>query len=232
MSNNSNSQKSFETLLGISVTIVVTSIFVLISILNAISQTTDRVGVLTLEGDLSNWFSLIITMIVSPVLAVWLGVFFYKKQKMDDERRQQTQENQSVINEHRSRLDDIINPLIKNITNLQINYKRYGESTGPYPLSDFKEKDLLIEQLELIVARYNQRTNPDEALIERINEIKNSCKQFPELRTYQFNSKMAMIKDITECRRIHQSFQSLIEDIESQRSSLEEKIGQLSEYNG
>lgn len=212
------------------ISITIASIFVIFAILEGASSIPDDdIGITTETGDVSNWFSLIITVIVSPIIAVWVGIFFYKRQRRDEERRRRNQENAGEIGEYRSRLDDVINPLIKNITNLQNNYKRYSSYPGPYPLNDFDEKDLLLEQLRLIIERYNQRQNPDEELIERINVIRNSCQQFPELRMYQFNSKMVMINDTTECNNIHQLLQPLINDIESQRNALEEKIGHLSD---
>ncbi len=221
-----------EIRIGIFSAITITIFAVLFSTINITIQVNNSEAkylIFNQEGDLTNWFTLIVSLVATPISAVLLSIYLYRKQKSDDEKRDRTFQNEAELNNNLQLLEHIIEPLLDNIRGLRSGFERYQSFAGPYLVTEFERKNTMVNQLALIRDRYNQRPNPDETMILRIEEFRSIAEQSPKIGPSQFKPDLALITDSSRCDEVFKIATNLLDDLEHQRSQVEEEIGRLTD---
>lgn len=210
-------KNGFETSIGIITVIIIVAAVVVYAIFQELGSFDEyRFEVLTSEGDLSNSFTLVISLIITPVFAVYLSIYIYRKQK----REELTKENKKIRDAQQTRLNGIIEPLIDNVTTLIDGYELFRKNKGPYSIAEFERKDTCLENIGRVLDRFSLSPEPDDAFIEKGNRLRLQAMQYPITQFSQYSTETVIITDCTECESIYNQFIELQNNLKDKRKML------------
>jgi len=215
VSSNKNTNQ-FTTRIGIVIAIIITVPAVSYSISKIVESHTYKFMFVTDSGDISNSISLIVG-IISTILAVYLTLHLYKKQRFE-----------ARLGSYSDTLKTVIEPFIDNFTQLRFHFELFKESAGPYQLEQIKKKETNVTNIERINQRYNVSTNPDQSFITEIGDLNNLARDYPKFNFSQYSTVQVVIIDCSKCEEIHKKINDLLTELEGRRKELEKQIELLS----
>ena len=181
------------------------------------------------DGDISNIFTLILGMILSPISAVILSLYIYKKQKRDDENKEKKNKFETKIQTDVNYLQTIIEPLLENTNLLKENFDLFRNNRGPYILEYIEKKNASTCNIKRIMERYNLREKPQQEFIEFVDSLTTKLESYPKTKFSQFSTDTVLIIDCTECDNIFTSLEKLQTTLTQERTRLERMISKYSD---